>query len=229
MMSAIFSTRGFKSQARRPLGLNPGSGFGTAMRSAQDLVRAAVPMVHRLDRDSFMKAGRWLKRAVELDPNNVSAHAWFIQWCLRYVGQGWAADATAVLQRVRHLAERTTQLDPEDARGLTLAGHVLAFLEHRPEEALRLHKRALAVNYNLPLVWCLSGLAQSYIGNCAEGIRRIRHAQALSPSDPLDYFNETSLQLEPGFSVKQAIKRSPFATAKGRALFAEGLLAAGLR
>jgi hypothetical protein len=39
----------------------------------------------------------------------------------------------------------------------------------------------------------------------------------------------TLLKLEPGFSVEEAVKRSPFATAGGRTLYAEGLLAAGLR
>jgi TolB-like protein len=164
-----------------------------ATHSPRELVHLAAPMVHRLDRDGFMIAGRWLRRAVELDPNDASAHAWFVQWCLYYIGQGWAADAAAGLQRARALAARTIQLDPEDARGLTLAGHVLAFLDRRPEEALRLHERAIPANQNLPLSWCLSGLAESYLGNSTEGIRRIRHAQALSPGDPLDYFNEMAL------------------------------------
>ena len=164
-----------------------------AARSPRDLVRLAAPMVHRLDRDGFMTAGKWLKRAVELDPNDASAHAWFVQWCLHYVGQGWAADPAAGSRRARDLAERTIELEPEDARGLTLAGHVHAFLDHRPDEALRLHERAIAANPNLPLGWCLSGLAESYVGNGAEGVRRIRHGRTLSPGDPLDYFAEMAL------------------------------------
>lgn len=252
--------------------------------SPRELVRLAAPLVIRLERDAFMTAGRWLSRAVKLDPGDASAHAWLVQWWLHYVGQGWAGNLAAGAQRARQLARRTIQLDPTDARGLTLAGHVLAFLDRRPEEAARLHERAIAANPNLPLSWCLSGLAQSYIGDPAEGVRRIRHARALSPGDPLDYFYEmalsvshllgqeyaaaaacgqraialnpgftsahksylaamgllgredaaaasslaTLLHLEPGFSVEEALRRSPFATTAGRALFAEGLRAAGL-
>jgi DNA-binding SARP family transcriptional activator len=260
-----------------------GGADNAAMGSPGDLVRLATPLVNRLDRAGFMTAGRWLSRAVELDPNDAEAHACFLQWCLKYVGQGWAVNPSASVQLARHLARRTIQLDPEDARGLTLAGHVLAFLDHRPEEALRLHERAIAANANLPLSWCLSGLAESYIGDTAEGVRRIRHAQALSPGDPHDFFSEGALcisnllgeryeaaaaagrravalnpgfssshksylaamgqlgrgaeaasslttlrNLEPGFSVEQALSRSPFATTAGRALYAEGLLIAGL-
>jgi DNA-binding SARP family transcriptional activator len=255
----------------------------TTPRTPRDLVHMAVPAVYRLDRAPFMTAGQWLDRAVELNPDDASAHAWAVQWYLHCVGQGWAADPVAGIQRAQNLAERAILLDPEDARVLTLNGHVHAFLDHRPDEALRLHERAIAANPNLPLSWCLSGLAYSYVGECAEGIRRLRYAQALSPCDPFDFFNESGLsisnllcgeyeaaaaagqraialnpdfsasrkaylaamghirsddtaasslaklhQLEPGFSVEQAMRRSPFATAEGRAIFAEGLRAAGL-
>ncbi len=253
-------------------------------RTPQDMVRLAVPALYRLDRERFMTAGRWLHRSVELDPDDPSAHAWSVQWYLHCVGQGWAADAAAGTRRAQDLAEHAIRLDPDDARGLTLAGHARAFLHHRPDEALRLHERAMLANPSLPLSWCLSGLALSYVGDCAEGIRRIRHAQALLPGDAFDFFNEMALcvsnllrgeyevaaaagrraitlnprfssshkaylaamghlgcddttaasraalaELEPNFSVAQAISRSPFATAEGRMLYAEGLRAAGLR
>ena len=161
----------------------------------RDLVRLAVPALHRLDRPRFLAAGACLDRAVALDPEDAPALAWAAQWHLFCVGQGWATDPAAGMQRAHDLAERAVQIDPEDARGLTLAGHVRGFLNRRPEEALRLHERAIAANPNLPLTWCLFGLAQTYAGDCAEGIRHIRHAQALSPDDPLDYFHEMALCL----------------------------------
>jgi DNA-binding SARP family transcriptional activator/TolB-like protein len=255
----------------------------TAGRTPAELVHVAAPMVHRLDRQGFMLAGRWLKQAVELDPDHASAYAWFVQWSIFYVGQGWATDAGVALQRAQYFAQKCVELDPEDARGLTLAGHALAFLDHRPDEALRLHERAIETNPNLPLSWCLSGLAESYVGNSADAIQHIHHSLALSPADPLDYFNENALcaaytlngdyeaaaaagvrsimlnpgfsssrksylaamghlgrreaaapslrallKLEPGFTVNQAVSRSPIATKEGLAIYAEGLRAAGL-
>jgi DNA-binding SARP family transcriptional activator/TolB-like protein len=249
----------------------------------RDLVRLAVPALHRLDRPRFMAAGDCLARAVELDPDDATALAWAAQWHLFCVGQGWATDPGAGMQRAQDLAERAVRIDPEDARGLTLAGHVRGFLNRRPEEALRLHERAIAANPNLPLTWCLFGLAQTYVGDCAEGIRNIRHAQALSPEDPLDYFHEMALclsyllrgeyesastagrraiainpdfssahkvylaaaghlgredesgasrakllELESGFSVRQAVARCPMVLPAARSLYAEGLRSAGL-
>jgi tetratricopeptide (TPR) repeat protein len=251
--------------------------------TARDLIRLAVPALYRLDRQDFMAAGDWLERAVELDPDDASALAWAAQWHLFCVGQGWALDPTVGMQRAQRLAERAIQLDPEDARGLTLAGHVRGFFNHRPDEALRLHERAITANPNLPLTSCLFGLAQSYVGEYTEAIRHIRYAQALSPDDPLDYFHEMALclsqllrgeyesasiagrraidlnphfssshkvylsaighlrqenrggasrakllELEPGFSVQQAIDRCPMAAPVARELYAEGLRAGGL-
>jgi tetratricopeptide (TPR) repeat protein len=230
-----------------------------------------------------MSAGDCLNRAVELDPDDAPALAWAAQWHLFCVGQGWAIDPVAGMQRAQDLAERAVQIDPEDARGLTLAGHVRGFLNRRPDEALRLHERAVTANPHLPLTWCLFGLAQTYAGDCTEGIRHIRHAQALSPEDPLDYFHEMALclsyllrgeyesasmagrraielnpdfssaqkvylaaaghlgretesnasrtkllELESGFSVRQAVTRCPMVIPAARTLYAEGLRAAGL-
>ncbi len=252
-------------------------------RTPQDLLRLAVPALHRLDRSGFMAAGTLLDQSVALDPDSASAHAWAAQWYIFCVGQGWAKDAAAGMQRAQDLAEIAIRLDPEDARGLTLAGHVRGFLNRQPDEALRLHERAIAANPNLPLSWCLSGLAHSYVGDFDTAICQVRHARMLSPNDPLDYFHEMALcvayllrgdhqiaaeagkraitlnpgcssshkgylaamghldpgegvalsrsallKLEPGFSVRQAMTRSPITLPAARQLYEEGLRVAGL-
>ena len=86
-------------------------------------------------------------------------------------------------------------LDPEDARGFTVAGHVGAFLNKDAEAALGLHERAIALNPNMALAWCYSGLAHSYLGQHEEAIRRIHHAKRLSPHDPHAFFFDTALAL----------------------------------
>jgi DNA-binding SARP family transcriptional activator len=166
---------------------------GPEPRTAQDLLRLAVPAVYRLDHRRFLAAGRLLEQSIALDPENASAHAWAAQWHVFAVGQGWVSAVATGIERARSLAQRAILLDPEDARGLTVAGHVRGFIDHRPEEALRLHERAIAANPNLPLSWCLSGLAHFYNGDHAEAIRQIDHARALSPRDPLAYFFEMGL------------------------------------
>jgi tetratricopeptide (TPR) repeat protein len=111
------------------------------------------------------------------------------------VGQGWAADPTAAITRAGSLAERAVALDPDDARALTIAGHVQAFLHHRIPEARALHERALSLNPNLPLAWGFAGLAQSYAGEHDDAIRLIGHTLRLSPFDPHGFFFQTALMM----------------------------------
>ena len=256
---------------------------GPEPQTAQDLLRLAVPAVYRLDHRRFLAAGRLLEQSIALDPDSASAHAWAAQWHVFAIGQGWASAVAVGIERARSLAQRAIVLDPEDARGLTIAGHVRGFIDHRPDEALRLHERAIAANPNLPLSWCLSGLAHIYNGDHAEAIRQIGHALALSPRDPLAYFFEMSLAgpylmdgdfetsvevgrraialnpgfsssykshlaalghlghtdeaaetrarllaLEPGFTIEEALRRSPITKTAARTLYADGLRLGGL-
>lgn len=160
--------------------------------SAKELMLRAIPSLCRLERGWFHKAGGMLEEAVERDPANASAHAWLAHWHMFLVGQGWAPDPQAAIVRAGVLAEQAVRLDSADARAVTLAGHVRGFLHRRLDEAQVLHERALALNPNLALAWCLSGLGHSYLGQHVEALRRIDHAQRLSPHDPHAFFFDTA-------------------------------------
>jgi tetratricopeptide (TPR) repeat protein len=99
------------------------------------------------------------------------------------------------MARAGALAERATFLDPSDARGFTIAGHVQAYRYCETNVAIELHERALALNPNLPLAWALSGLAFTYAGQFDEAIRRISRARALSPFDPQSVFFNMALMI----------------------------------
>jgi len=252
--------------------------------TAQDFLLQALPAIYRLERSSFIDARSLLEASLRADPASSVAHGWLAYWNLLYVGQGWAPDAAQATAEAARLAEHAIMLDPGDARAMTLAGHVRGFLCKHPEEAIALHERAIALNPNLAIAWCFSGLSHVYAGQHEEGLRRINQARRLSPSDPHVFFFDTSLvivhlllgdyasavdagrratelnplfssahksylaalgqmdrardaaeilarllELEPGFSVEDAVLRSPFTRAEDLARYAEGLRRAGLR
>lgn len=162
--------------------------IGSVDESAYVLLLRAISLIHLLDRRSFNEAGGLLSRVIELEPDYSSAYSWLALWHVFLVGQGWARDARASIARAGEVAEHAVMLDPNDARGLTIAGHVRAFLHRRLDEALPLHERALAINPSLPLAWHLSGVAQAYKGNLDEARRRIEHCRHLAPRDPHSFF-----------------------------------------
>ena len=163
--------------------------------TAYDLTLRAIPAVYRLDRKGYNAAGELLASAVAADPMNAAAHAWWAYWHLFLVGQGWADDPTAAMGLAEELAEKAVILDPADARALTLAGHVRAFLHRRVDEALALHEQALSLNPNLALAWIFSSFACTYGGRSEEGLNRARQAKRLAPLDPHGFMADAALML----------------------------------
>lgn len=169
------------------------SALGRSNPTAQDLFYASIPHLFRLDRSGFRTAGENLERALQLDPENPRILAWLAQWYLFVLGQGWAEDISEATRRAHELASTAVDIAPDDARALTLAGHVRGFIERRPDEALELHQRAIAANPNLPLAWCRSSFALSYSGHHAEALRHGARARSLSPTDPLSFVHDGAL------------------------------------
>jgi DNA-binding SARP family transcriptional activator/TolB-like protein len=152
--------------------------------TAYDLVLRAIPLIGRMEREAFMRAGECLSQAIELEPDYAAAYAWHAYWQVFLVGQGWTEDPAAVMHEAGQHAERAVMLDPFDARGLTIAGHVLAFLHRRLDDAIALHERALSLNPNLAMAWALSAIAYAYLGDPDEAERRNNRYKKLSPLDP---------------------------------------------
>jgi DNA-binding SARP family transcriptional activator/TolB-like protein len=156
--------------------------------TARELVLQAVPAIYRMDRLSFHAAGELLEAALRVEPGHTEALAWFAYWHLFLVGQGWTDEPDAATRRAGELADAAVAMDPNDARALTLASHVRAYLLRRPAEAAVLHDRAISLNPNLAIAWCFSGFALSYLGDHTTALVRMTKAIELSPSDPHLFF-----------------------------------------
>jgi DNA-binding SARP family transcriptional activator/TolB-like protein len=152
--------------------------------TAHDLMLQALAPMTRLERDPFMQAGRHLALAVGLEPEYAAAHAWHALWHVLLVGQGWADDPKAAIAAAGELADRAIMVDPHDARIMTIAGHVRAYLHGRLHEAVALHERALSINPNLAMAWALSAATHAYLGDTDEAALRYQRYKQLSPLDP---------------------------------------------
>ncbi len=169
--------------------------------AAYDLLLRALPGLSRLEREHFMQSGQWLRQAIALEPDFAAPYAWYACWLSFLVSQGWAKDRDAAVNDAAHHAERAVTLDPQDAKGLAIAGHIRASLQRRFREGLALHERALALNPNLAMAWALSGLAHLYLGDWEEGDRRLLRYKQLAPTDPHAFHYDI------GFSLVALAKR----------------------
>jgi len=161
--------------------------------TSYDLLLRSLPLISRLERPLFIQAGELLRQAVAQEPDYAAAHAWAAYWHIFLVGQGWSSDPAASMAEAGRLAERAVSLDPQDAKALTIAGHVRAFMHRRLRESLALHEKALMLNPNLAMAWNLSGVAYAYLGDLDEAERRVLRYKKLSPLDPHAFFFDTAL------------------------------------
>lgn len=157
------------------------------------LMLRAVRELYRLQRERFEEAGRLLRAAVEGAPDFAAAHGWLAYWHVLAIGQGWAANEGLALREAAEAAERAVTLDPRDARGLAVSGHVRAFLHHEVPEAVALCRRALEVNPNLPAVLSFAGMAHAYAGDLETARAHLRRALWLLPRTPHAFFTEAGL------------------------------------
>jgi DNA-binding SARP family transcriptional activator/TolB-like protein len=156
--------------------------------TAYDLMLRAIHLMGSMERRQFEQAGQHLDDAIALDPEYAAAHSWYAYWHIFLCGQDWTDDPGTAMKRAGDLADRAVRLDPFDARGLSISGHISSFLYHRLDEAKLLHDRALSLNSNLPIAWALSAITLAYAGDPEEAERRSNRYKRLSPHDPHAFF-----------------------------------------
>ncbi len=158
--------------------------------AAYQAVLTAIQGIYRPDRERFMPARQMLLDAIALDSDYAAAHAWLAYWYTVGLSQGWIDNPLDAALGAGQAAERAVALDPLDARGLAIAGHVKAYLLHDIEASVALHERATSLNPNLPIAWTLSAWAQIYKGDHLTALSHATTAESLSPNDPHAFIME---------------------------------------
>jgi len=159
----------------------------TASLDAYDCVLKALSQLFLFTDESFRLSGEALERALELDPNYAQAHAYSAWRLIFIIGEERTKDPAADRVRAMELSQRAISLDPEDAFALAIAGHMLSFVQGKPQEALGLFDTALALDENSAFAWALSGITLSYCGSPDEALLRFRNAWKLSPFDRMNF------------------------------------------
>ena len=163
--------------------------------SPYDLVLRSIPLIARLERESFQRAGEFLARAIALDENYAAAHTWYSLWHVLLITLVWAEDQRDALRRSFELANRAIVLDPLDAKAFSIAGFAKTYLTHDLRAAAALHDHALTLNPNHALAWAFSALTMAYLGEIDEAERRYGRHMELSARNPHSYIYDAILAL----------------------------------
>ena len=159
-------------------------GLPTGNFSAYDDVLRGLACLYQPGPDDFAAAGQFFRHAVLLDPDYAQAHAHLAWWHNLRVGEGRSDAVAQDAGAAREHALRAMQLDPRDAVVLSVAGHLLSFLDKAFEQAHDIFEQALALNPNCAVAWARSATTLAYRGHGEKALERVRNAMRLSPFDP---------------------------------------------
>jgi adenylate cyclase len=160
----------------------------TTSLDAYDCVMKAISLLYTFDRADFFESASYIDRALQLDSNYAQAYAHKAWWYVLCFGEGKVDNLHRDVRLAATVANRAVQLDPDDAFGLSVGGHVEGFLCSRHEVGVRMFDRALALNPNYAFAWGVSASTLSFMGEHAEALRRLAVVEKLSPSDSLNFF-----------------------------------------
>jgi adenylate cyclase len=160
----------------------------TESLDAYNCVLKAQSRLYHFTAESYRDAGELLQRAIVLDPSYAQAFAYLAWWFNFQIGEGWSQNSEENRARATEASRRAMELDPEDPFVLAVAGHIVAFIAGKPEEAVELFDQALELNENSAFAWGLSALTCAYLGRPEEALERLQNVWRLNPFDPLNFY-----------------------------------------
>ena len=160
----------------------------TESLDAYDCVLRALALLYTFDDRDFTDAGKYMQRAVALDPGYAQAYAYLAWWYNLLIGEGRSLDVAADIDKAKAASKTAIDLDPNDAFALAVGAHIQSFLHKNLDAGAEMFDRALLLNENSAFAWGVSGSTYCFLGRPDDALERLRNAWRLSPFDPLNFF-----------------------------------------
>ena len=133
--------------------------------------------------ENLAKAREYFQRALDADPNNLTALGWMAGVDLTIATNYQGADRAAKFASVEAAATKLLSLRPDDAGAHVLLGLLEVHTKHGAEGIAEL-ERALALDPNLPVAHAELGMAMFLNGRAGETEAQVKEALRLSPAIP---------------------------------------------
>lgn len=155
----------------------------------------AIEHIGHCSAEDFAMARDFLIAAIERAPHYSKPYAWMARWHSLRMGQGLSDDTALDSRLAIEFADRALALDPMDPLALSIKGHMAALMSRDYAAAKESFARALEIEPNASLAWCLSSLTHAYDGDPTEGVVRAQRALDLSPFDPFAFYLRSALAI----------------------------------
>jgi adenylate cyclase len=167
-------------------------------RSTENLVAYDYYLRGLASYDEWTRAGneeavRLLSKAVKIDPDFAGAISWVGAAYTQRLIQGWTLDVTKDTDEALRHARMAIEITREDGLVLGQSAATLLFFAAELDAAISLTERALRLNPNAALAWCISGWVQFICGFPNVAIDHNLRALQLNPIDVLNFLNFVSL------------------------------------
>lgn len=153
-----------------------------ASLTAYDLTLRAKALMFKYTKADAHQARDLALRAIEIDPTNARAHAYYANFALNIWMAHWTAERDRTFEEARHHAERAVALDESDTVTRCMLGFVMVFARRYDEARLHLEK-ALASNPNETESRLYYAVYLTAIGQPGTAVEQIEIAKRLNPFD----------------------------------------------
>ncbi len=168
--------------------LRRSQGMAPATLEGHTLLLSSITLMHRMSPQATVRAQLLLHTLIERAPRVASPYAWLAKWHVLRVTQGWSTDPQDDRRKALDNTRRALDLDPTSSLALTVEGQVNTYMDKQLDVAEQRYDAALRENPNDSLAWLLKGTLHAFRGEGRAAVRHTRHAQRLSPLDPLRYY-----------------------------------------
>ncbi len=152
----------------------------TESLTAFDYVLHARQLIYLYKRESILKARDLLEKAVALDSDYATAHAWLSETYWAEWWAGWTADAGGSFERFARHAAQAVALDDTDSEAHIQMGQV-CLNRHQYDEARFHFDKALSLNPNQPDAMMMQAFYSMYVGDPERAVAQINEAIRIDP------------------------------------------------
>ena len=167
---------------------------------AYDLYLRAMAQFQKYTADGMNAAVALCRQALAIDPTYPPAAA-LLGYCrLQQIVQGWGpVSPTEVAEAVR-LARQAIETGKDDPDVLAMGGDGLSYFTGDRDLVASAADRALALNPNSALAWCLRGWAFVVQGQPEAAIEAFQKSMRLSPLDPFEWLSAGGIAFAHAFA-----------------------------